>query len=230
MKKGLIKQTNLYGTIPKNNKPFDDLGLYIKDFSLPSTILKKIQIWFGIPRKDMPVSLLGIKCWYLNHVTGEKKESEYHGCELKKDNIESKELEIKGNDYFTKINFGIPYYIIHFKISTKNGHYIEFGEIKEEYEKKIELNPDDNIISFFSGYTSRLGVRALKINYISRVNFVFYRIIDILRLRHFLKKHEKIKEFYLAEENFNKLSFVMKYLFHVCLLPDTVLSCIVKYL
>ena len=229
-KEKLLKETNLYGIIPKNNTKFNDKDLYPLDDFLPSVMLKKIKIWFGVPKNDMPVCLLGMKCWYINCSTGEKKESEFHGCQIKSDNCETKELEVKENDYFTKINLGISYYIIHFKITTKKGEFIEFGEIKEEYEKKLELNPTDNIISSFFGYTSKYGVRSLKINYLSRMDFVFFPILDIFRLRYALKKDEKLKEKYKKEGDENKLDIEMKYVYRVCLLPDTVLCYIIKYL
>jgi hypothetical protein len=229
-KKNLLQETNLYGIIPKNNTKFNDKDLYAFDNFLPSVMLKKIQIWFGIPKGDMPVCLLGMKCWYINNSTGEKKESEFHGCQIKSDNCETKELEVKEQDYFTKINLGISYYIIHFKITTKKGDFIEFGEIKEEYEKKLELNPNDNIISSFFGYASKYGVRSLGINYLSRMNFVFFPIIDIFRLRYAFKKYPKLQEKYAIEENYNQLDIEMKYVYRVCLLPPTILSYIIKYL
>ena len=230
MKKKLIKETNLYGVIPKISNQFNDLELYANDYSLPYVFLKKIQIWSGFIKNQMSKCLLGMKCWYVNYLTGEKQESEYHGCKLNKENIDTQELEVKEDDYFNKINLGISYYIIHFKITTKKGDFIEFGEIDNECEKKIELNPTDNMISSFSGYTSKYGVRSLKINYIDRVDFMFYPLKGILRLRYVLKKNDKIKKYYEDKENYNKLDLEMKYIYHVCLLPDGVLSYIFKYL
>lgn len=230
MKKNILETTYLYGIIPKNKIKFNDFDLYPNDISLPSVFLKKIKIWFGKPIKDMPTSLLGIKCWYINYMTYEKKESDYHGCELLSDNIESKELEINGNDYFTKINIGFSYYITHFRITTKSGKFIEFGSEKDEIEKIIGINLNDNMILFFSGYTSKKGIRSIRVKYISRINYIFYRIFDILRLRHILKNNEKIKQFYQEEANYNNLDLSMKSLFRICLLPDAILSYILKYL
>ena len=67
-------------------------------------------------------------------------------------------------------------------------------------------------------------------NYIDRVDFMFYPLKGILRLRYVLKKNDKIKKYYEDKENYNKLDLEMKYIYHVCLLPDGVLSYIFKYL
>ena len=230
MNNNIFKTTYLYGILPKNKIKFNDFDLYPNDKTLPSVFLKKIKIWYGKTFDDMPTSLLGIKCWYINYITYERKESEYHGCELKSDNIESKELEVYNNDYFTKINIGFSSFITHFKISTKKGNFIEFGNLKDPIEKILGVNLSDNMILFFSGYSSKKGIRAIRIKYISRNNYVYYRIFEILRLRHILKNDENVKNFYQEEKNFNKLDISMRYLFYTCLLPDSILSCILKYL
>ena len=230
MKKDILKTTYLYGIIPNIKKKYNDFNLFKNDYTLPSVILKKVKVWFGKPKDIDQNCLLGIKCWYINYITCEKKESEYHGSELKSDNIESKELEIKDNDYFNKINFGFDSFITHFKISTKKGKYIEFGEIIDDSEKILRINMEDNMIVFFSGYFSSLGIRAIRIKYINRKDFIYYRIVEILRLKHIMKNNENIKNYYQNEINYNKLDITMKYIFHTSLLPDTILSTILKYL
>ncbi len=230
MNNNIFQTTYLYGIIPKNKVKFNDFDLYPNDNSLPSVFLKKIKIWYGKTFNDMPKSLLGIKCWYINYTTYERKESEYHGCEISSDNIESKELEVHDNDYFTKVNFGFSGHITHFKITTKKGNYIEFGYNKDPIEKIIGVNLSDNMILFFSGYSSKKGIRSIRIKYISRIKYIYYRIFEILRLRHILKNDENVINFYQKEENFNNLDISMRYLFNICLLPDTIFSCILKYL
>ena len=91
MKKKIL-ETSFYGFIPPKKKSFNDFDIYEDD--IPSAFLKKIKIWFGKPKnkEKYPISLLGLKCWYINYMSGERRESEYHGCELKGENIESKEL------------------------------------------------------------------------------------------------------------------------------------------
>ena len=146
--------------------------------------------------------------------------------------IETKELEIKGNDndYFNKIFIGFDEFITHFKIVTKKMKVLEFGEEIDDFEKILTINMSDNMILFFSGYFSPKGVRSIRINYISRKNYIYYRIIEFLRLRHILKSDEKIEKFYKNETNYNKLDTSMKYVFHACLLPIGIFSSILKYL
>ena len=230
MKKLLFGTTYLYGIIPNIKKPFNDFDIFKNDSSLPSVFLKKIKIWYGVPKEKCPKCLLGIKCWYINYLTYEEKESQYHGCELNSDNIESKEIEVNNNDYFTKINIGYNDFITHFKITTKNGKFIEFGEIEEDFEKIIGMNLNNNMILFFSGYFSPKGIRAIRIKYINRKNFIYYRIFDILGLRYIFKKEKEKKDFYLDEINYNKLDNEMKCLLKVCTLPDTIFSSILKYI
>ena len=230
MKKDIFKTTYLYGIIPNIKKKFNDFYLYNNDNSLPSVFLTKIKVWFGKTKEQTENCLLGIKCWYINYRTNEKKESEYHGCNLEGNNIDSKELEINNNDYFNKINFGFDSHITHFKISTKKGRYIEFGELVDDFEKILRINMEDNMIVFFSGYFSSLGIRAIRIKYINRKDYIFYNIFDILRLRNILKKNENIKNFYQDEINNNKLNIEMKTIFRTCLFPDTIFSTIIKYL
>ena len=227
MKRKLL-ETNFYGMIPPKKKSFNDFDIY--EDNIPSAFLKKIKIWFGKSKEKYPRSLLGMKCWYINYMSGEKRESEYHGCELKSEDIESKELEITDKDYFSKINICFQFYITYFKISTKNGEFLEFGEFDKHNEKIIGMNLEDNMILFFSGYYSSIGIRAIKMKYIDRKDFIFYRIFELLRLRNIFKKDAKKKNFYLEDNNYNKLDLSMKCLLKTCLFPDTVFASILKYL
>lgn len=233
MKAELLKETYLYGIIPPKSQIFNDFDFYENDSTLPSVYLKKVKIWFGKHKNSEKVqkSLLGIQCWYVNLMTNLNKETEYHGCVLSDNNkeIESKELEINLNeyDYFNKINIGYDYYITHFKITTKKGKYLEFGEIDDNYEKKLEMNSKDNMILFFMGYFSSKGIRAIRIKYIKRLHFVFYRIFDILKIRYILKRDEKKKEAFLDKTKDDKS---MKCILKTCLAPDTVFSSVIKFL
>ena len=233
-KKEIVKTTNVLGIIPQVKKEFSDFDLYENDYTYPSIYLKKIKIWTGKPIKtkpNYPKCLLGFQFWYVNSLTKEKKDSDYHGCELKGDDISVEELEVKDNDYFNKINIGYDSYLInHFKITTKKGRFIEFGKIEEENEKKIDLNEDDNMITFFSGAYNARGIHSLKIRYISRKDYVLYKTYDFFLLRTIFKNDENKKEHFLEKENFDKLSYSMKYIFKTCLLPDIIFSSILKYL
>lgn len=230
MEKEPFKTTYLYGIIPPKSKQFNDFDLYEDDYTLPSVLLKKIKIWYGIPCKKAPICLLGIQCWYINYLTSEIKESEYHGCELKYDNIESKELEVNDKDYFTKIYIGFDFYITHLKISTKKGFVLEFGEIIDDYEKKIGINMEDNMIAFFSGYYSSKGIRALRIKYLDRKTYAYYRIFSLLKFRTFLKSNEEKGKTFFEKENYDNLDDSMKCILHTCIFPNTVFATIIKYL
>lgn len=233
-KKELVKTTNVLGIIPPVKKEFSDFDLYENDYSYPSIFLKKIKIWTGKPtktRKEFPKCLLGLQFWYVNFFTGEKKDSDYHGCELKGEDINEEELEVQDNDYFNKLNIGYDSYLInHFKITTKKGKFIEFGNIEEENEKIIDLNADDNMLVLFSGTYNTRGIRSLKIRYISRKDYILYRINEFLLLRTILKKNENKKDYCLEKENYDKLSISMKCVLKTCLFPDTIFSSILKYL
>ena len=235
MKKNLIQTTYLYGKLPslneKDHSKFNDNDLFINDNTLPSVFLKKIKIWFGIIDEKIPPCLLGMKCWYINYMTCEKKESIYHGSKLESQVIESKELEVKDRDYFNKIEFGIDNYIHHFKITTKKGEFLEFGDINDDIEKILRINMDDNMILFFHGIFCSKGFNAIRVKYISRKDYIYYRINELLILRHFLKKDQKMKEKYLKKgNNNNELDLPMKYAFHMCLLPDAIFYLILRYL
>jgi hypothetical protein len=233
-KKELVKTTNVLGIVPPVKKEFSDFELYENDYTYPSIFLKKIKIWTGKPantKANFPRCLLGLQFWFVNFFTGEKKDSDYHGCELKGDDISTEELEVQDNDYFNKVNIGYDSYLInHFKITTKRGKFIEFGKIEEENEKKIDLNDDDNMIMLFSGTYNIRGIRSLKIRYISRKDYVYYRIKEFLILRTVFKKDESKKDHFLEKENYDKLSNSMKCIFKTCLFPDTIFSSILKYL
>ena len=86
------------------------------------------------------------------------------------------------------------------------------------------------MIVFFAGYYSSKGIRAIRIKYINRKDFFYYRILEILRLRHILKNNENIKNYYQDGINYNKLDISMRCFFQTCLLPDAILSNIFKYL
>ena len=109
-KKDIVKTTNVLGIIPPVKNEFSTFELYEDDYSYPSIVLKKIKIWTGKPVKtkpNFPKCLLGFQFWYVNFFTGEKKDSDYVGCELKGDDIGMEELEVQDNDYFNKINIDI---------------------------------------------------------------------------------------------------------------------------
>ena len=220
----------IYGFIVKDSKDkkkFKDSDLYSANIR-PSTILTKIKIWFGYPENQKTKSLLGLQASYQNYVTGKKIESEYHGCQLTTENIEIKELEVTQGDYFSKLNIGFDTYITHIKFTTKNGKYIEFGEVNEETEKKLKVNQENNVIQFLTGYQSNDGVRALGTVFVKINDFLAMRRIVFLILKYKLKR--EYRDRYRTQEEINELPLEMRYVVKTCLLADVAFASIIKYL
>ena len=232
--KKLINCTYLYGVIPKTSIRFDDSNIY-EDFPIESAKLKKIKIWFGIPpnketEKNNIKSLLGIQCIYENYYNNQKKESEYHGCERTSNEIETKELEVTQGDYFNKLNFGFEDYITHIKFTTKKGKIIEFGEVIADNEKTLNVNAEDNIISFPFGKIAEDGIRAFGVKFISKNDYFMRRYKELLILRErFKQDKEKAENYY---KDLDKYDIGIKCLILVSMgriTPDAVFASIIRF-
>ena len=104
-----------------NKKPIIGYDLFPENIRLYSSI-KSIKIWYGNPPDEQNIkSLLGIQVMYLNYFTGEKKMTEYQGSQITELNVETKELNIKEDDYLSKVYLGFNQFITHLKFETKNG-------------------------------------------------------------------------------------------------------------
>ena len=72
------------------------------------------------------------------------------------------------------IGFG-EHYITHIKLITKNGNYIENGDIKNDTTKikgaLKELNDENNVILNISFLINPLGLRAIGANYMNFKDF-----------------------------------------------------------
>ena len=198
------------------------------------TSIKSIKIWYGIPPDESAIqSLLGIQIMYLNYFTGERKLTEYQGVPLIDSNIENiytKELVIKSDDYLSKFYIGCNQFITHLKFETKKGDFIEFGTIDENFEKNSvnDVNEGKNIIINIRGNKSQKGIRALGVDFMSYKNFFYNRLIILFRLRHKINHQDKDK--YNNPEEVNKLNYEMKCALKICQLPDTHFFSIIKYL
>lgn len=230
----MIKSTYLFGNIIQGYNYFNHLELF-ENSPKEATVLKKIKIWFGIPPQDenkeklKQKSLLGIKCFYENYYNFEKKESEYSGCELIGDDVETKELEISQGDYFTKMNFGFVDYITHIKFTTYKGNVIEFGKEDKETEKILYVNQGNNMILFLFGRFGKEGIRALGTKYISRKDYFMRKYKEIFWLRGKFKNKD-FAENYI--QNMNKYDESIKYLIMICSknkTPDNIFYSIIKY-
>ena len=213
-----------------NKKPIIGYDLFPENIRLYSSI-KSIKIWYGNPPDEQNIkSLLGIQVMYLNYFTGEKKMTEYQGSQITELNVETKELNIKEDDYLSKVYLGFNQFITHLKFETKNGDSIEIGNIIEEQEKNSvnDINEGRNIIMNIKGYIFPKGIRTIGFEYMPYKKFFFNRLIDLFRLRH--KVQKEFKDKYNNLEEINKLNYEMKCALKICQLPDTHFSCIIKYL
>ena len=193
--------------------------------------VKSIKMWFGSPPDEPKVkSLLGIQVLFLNYFTGERKITEYQGAQLTDSNVETKELNISEDDYLSKYYIGFNVYITHIKFETKNGNFIEFGNIDPQYEKATvnDVNEGRNIIINIRFYKTLKGIRMLGVDFLSYKQFFYNRLIDLFRLRYKINHADKDK--YKDQNEVNKLSYEMKCALKICQLPDTHFACIIKYL
>lgn len=223
----LFRTTPIYGFIPREKVRFYDADLF-GDINSNYIVLKKIKLWYGTPMTNEREErlnqkmILGIQCLYYDYFNGEYILTEPHCGDLNVEDVESKELELKENDYFTKFYIGFNFSITHIKFITKSGMIIEFGEENEEYERPVSLNLEEEpqIIYSFSGYYNKYGLYALGCRYISRRDFKKLRMIGILLLRHFFEKNESEKKRWSNEEELNRLPLEMKAIANLCLLDD----------
>ena len=195
------------------------------------TAIRSIKLWFGnLPEESQNKSLLGIQIMYINYSTGERKITEYQGAQITDENIETKELIIKDDDYLSKLYIGCNQFITHIKFETKKGNFIEFGTIDDNYEKATvnDVNEGKNIIVNIRGYSSQKGIRSLGVDFMPYKNFFYIRLIDLFRLRHRVYKKENNK--YKDPKEIDKLCYEMKCALKICQLPDTHFFCIIKYL
>ena len=113
-----IDSTYIFGFQEMDNKDTKSLKGYdlfpenIRNF----TAIRSIKIWFGNPPEEQEIkALLGIQIMYLNYFTGERKLTDYQGTTLLGDNVETKELNIKDDDYLSKFYIGFNQFITHIK-------------------------------------------------------------------------------------------------------------------
>lgn len=226
--------TPVYGFAPRDKTRFCDADLFGEEL-WKYVVLKKIKVWWGTPKKtDENIKdkcPLGIQCTYQDVVSGVQKESEQHCGELSSNDIEVKELELKEGDYFSKFNIGFDLTINHLKFTTKKGEFIEFGEVKEEFEKTVLLNEtkEPNMIQCFTGYYNSVGLRALGCSFISKKDFIFINLMGVLRFRHVIKINSDEREKWSKKQEIEKLPEDMQVIAKLCLLPDVQFASVMKF-
>ena len=228
--------TPIFGYIPKDRTRFCD-GDIFGDELWKYAVLKKIKIWYGscgakkgeeTPKDKIP---LGIQCTYQDVVTGAIKTSDKHCGDLTSNDIETKEIELKENDYFTKFNIGFDTYLTHLKFTTKSGEYIEVGEVKTDFEKTVTLNDskEPQMLQIFTGYYNNCGLRALGVSYISKKDFILVNLMGIFRFRHIMKINKEEKDKWNSKEVKQTLPDDMKAIVGLCNLPDNTFASVIKF-
>ena len=227
------KTTYIYGIISKDKIRFDDSDLFRADL-WKYAVLKKIKIWWGTPAKNENIpkskTILGIQCTYKNIMTGEEIDSDAHCGQLESSDLITKEIKLKQGDYFNKFYIGFDTNISFIKFTTKNDEVIEFGEPIPEDLKKVQLNEGGlNMVQCFIGYYNKNRITALGCKYISKKDYIFLNIMDILRLRHFFKINDKERDKWNNEKRLNNCNLFIKAIAKLCLLPDAQFYSIIKY-
>ena len=233
LEKFKIKQVCPYGLFKCNVQEkediilkFNDSELYDKRYHI-GTKLNKIKLYFRKKEK-----LIGMETFFDNYLTGEKKQSGYHGGEKDNDEIETEYIEVGNADYIK--NFEIELddehnYISYLKISSDKGKEIEFGEKKENHITILNFK-GDNIIQYFYGEYDELGINNLGFYYMDKKYFYFNRIFPIIKLRYKINHDAEFKKKY--EEKYKELlkdNKDMIYLYKSCVLPDNMFAKIIKY-
>lgn len=226
-----MKATWMYGFQPNSEESvkFIDSNV-IESHYQQYTLLKKIKLWYGKSLSSEEKCLLGFECTYLNFLTGEKKVSPFHGIKNFSDEIIIKEIEINSNDHFNKFNLACDDFITHFKLSSEKGKEIEVGNEDKENEKTLDVNINgNNVIQFFNGFFDSGGIRAIGVNYMSKKDFLFKRLFQLFRVRHFIRNKKETKDIYSLDKEIEQFGLTDKYIVKTCLLPDTAFAVIIKY-
>ena len=223
------KKTPLYGLMLdhiKETKKFNDSELFPQNNQI-GVKLKSIKIYFIQNQR-----FLGLESSFANYITGEQKQSGYHGGEIVSKDIEIKQLVVKDIEYIK--NFEITFdekfdNIIYLKITTNKDNFIEFGENKGKKVTFLGFEGDNMIQSFYGDYDKE-GINNIGFQFITRKQFTFYNIFPILKLRYKLNHDEEFKKKYESNyQNLLKDNVPMIYLYRSCVLPDSIFAKIIKY-
>ena len=223
------KKTAQYGLFlgyEDNWSDFDDSELFEKNIQI-ETKLSSIKIYFIHNQR-----LLGLESSFVNFITGERKQGDYHGGDKTSKDIEIKELIMKNNEYVKNFELTMDdkfELICYIKITTSKENVIEFGENKGKKITILNFQGDNMIQSFFGNYDAK-GINSIGFQYINRKQFIFYQILPILKLKYKINKDEEFKEKYDKDyKDLLKDNISMIYLYRACCLPESIFSKIIKY-
>ena len=223
------KRTAQYGLFPQNireTKDFDDSTLFPEKVQM-GILLKSLKIYFIQNQR-----LLGLESFFVNFITGERKQSEYHGGDKTSKDIIIKDITVDNMEYIKNIEFALDekFELINYlKIITSKEKMIEFGE---KIGKSITiLNFEgDNMIQCFCGNYDNEGINNIGFQYIDKLQFSFYGIFPILKLRFKFTHNEEFKKKYESDyKELLKDDISNIYLYRTCILPDSLFAKILKY-
>ncbi len=223
-----------YGFIRKEYKRFNDIK-HFNGIEYLFVFLKKIKLWYGTPAKGDnnldTKAILGIEAEY-RVINRKTVKAESHLSKIESNDIQTKELSLKNDDYFTKIYICCDDIISYIKLESLKGEKIELGSLDEKLLKKISFNDAKNphVIQYFYGFIDDYGLRALGFRHVPKASLLIMNQYDIFRFRHLIKQDEKKKEFWENKDNLKDLDTSMKAIAKLVFLPDSLFSFIIKFL
>ena len=228
MEEKIYETSPSYGRIEKEYNRFNDKKIF-KGRSYLFASLYKIKIWYGTPAyKYGSKAILGIECWYKSF--GQKRlGSERHLSPIESNDVQTKELELKDNDFFSKCYMCIYDVISYLKFQSYKGASIELGEKTDLKNISINERPKPHIIQYLFGYFDNHGLRALGFRHAPRFDMLIMNNISILRLRHMIKHDSKKNEYWSNEDNLKKLSLPMRAIAKLVYLPDYPFSVVYQF-
>ena len=219
----LAKELNL--TSKELLKIAGEMGIKVKSHlsSLEDDQIEKIRNRFKNKKNETPKKE--------KKTNPNKTTTEQHCGDLSKEDVETKELELKDNDYIKNVYLDFEGGVTHLKFVSKNGESIEVGVENDDTKKTIDINLEKtpHMLQTFFGYFNPYGLRALGFKYISKRDFILINLMGIFRLRHIFKINEEEKQKWDNPEELNKLDLKMKAVAKLCLLPDKTFSSVLQF-
>jgi len=237
MFKKVYSQTPVYGYIPGISVMFSDSDLFGKELS-KYVVLRKVKIWYGTPKvgeeninKNEKI-ILGIQATYKDLLSGKYKVSNQNCAHLVSDDIITKELELKENDYFTNFEIEFTKVVTYLKFVTKHGQVLQLGKVKDENKKitAIKKQEENQMIQCLSGCYNIYGLRALACMHISKKDCIMLNLVEIFRLQNLFIKNKDMKQKWLSPENYDNLKYEMKAVVKICTLPKFIFAIVMRYL
>ena len=223
-----------YGFIQKNFTKFNDSELFQGNIVLFS-ILKKIKLWYGTPAKGddnlNTKAILGIECQY-KFLDNKVKKGERHIGSIVSNDVVVKELELSGDDFFTKFYICFDDIITYLKLISYKGKTIELGDYDPKFVRHLTFNEASNphAIQTFYGFYDKFGLRAIGFKHVTKIKLMLMNYISILRLRHLIKHDSTKNDYWSNENNTKKLNDEMKAVAKLVYLPDIPFISIFKFM